>query len=196
MSMPSEPSRITKPLDVQSATMALALCQGIRERYPDWKFLLDGDGGDENLRDYPIEDNKELTIRSVLSNPFFYHEGWGVDKVKHSLTYTGGQSRGHVRSYAPASLNGFIGFSPFATSNVIAAAERIPFIELTEWDHGKLYQLKGEVTRRGVEAVTGITMPIFEKNRFQRGAADEQSFEAIFPKSDLDYRKAFAQIFE
>ncbi|MCH9013553.1 MAG: hypothetical protein IIA68_10940 [Proteobacteria bacterium] len=35
-----------KPLDVQSALMALALCRGIRERYPDWKFLTDGDGGD------------------------------------------------------------------------------------------------------------------------------------------------------
>ena len=89
-----------KPLDVQSATMGLALCRGVRRRYPDWKYLLDGDGGDENLRDYPIEENPELTIRSVLSNPFFYHEGWGVEAVKHSLTYTGGQSRGHVRTWA------------------------------------------------------------------------------------------------
>ena len=48
-----------KPLDVQSATMALALCQGIRQRYPDWKLLVDGDGGDENLKDYPIEENPE-----------------------------------------------------------------------------------------------------------------------------------------
>src|SRR5262249_47471955 len=35
-----------KPLDVQSAAMALALCRGIRRRYPEWKYLLDGDGGD------------------------------------------------------------------------------------------------------------------------------------------------------
>ncbi|MCH8963173.1 MAG: asparagine synthetase B family protein, partial [Bacteroidetes bacterium] len=41
-----------KPLDVQSATMALALCRGIRARYPDWTYLADGDGGDENLKDY------------------------------------------------------------------------------------------------------------------------------------------------
>jgi len=32
----------------------LALCRGIRARYADWKFLMDGDGGDENLKDYPI----------------------------------------------------------------------------------------------------------------------------------------------
>ena len=49
-----------KPLDVQSATMAVALCKGIRQRYPDWKYLVDGDGGDENLKDYPIEENSEL----------------------------------------------------------------------------------------------------------------------------------------
>ncbi|MEC9091573.1 MAG: asparagine synthase-related protein, partial [Planctomycetota bacterium] len=115
-----------KPLDVQSATMALATVEGIRKRYPDWKYLLDGDGGDENLRDYPIEENSELTIRSVLNNPFFYHEGWGVDKIKHSITYSGGQSRGHVRTYATAAQQGFIGFSPFATPNVIATAEGIP----------------------------------------------------------------------
>ena len=57
-----------KPLDVQSAAMTLALCQAIRQRYPDWKLLVDGDGGDENLKDYPIHENAELTIRSVLNN--------------------------------------------------------------------------------------------------------------------------------
>lgn len=185
-----------KPLDVQSATMALALCQGIRQRYPDWRYLLDGDGGDENLRDYPIEDNQELTIRSVLSNPFFYHEGWGVDKVKHSLTYSGGQSRGHVRTYAPASLSGFQGFSPFATPNVIAVAERIPFIDLTGWEHAKLYQLKGTVTSRGVEAICNMTMPVYEKKRFQHGAADERTVAELFPQHAIQYRQAFAQMFQ
>ena len=185
-----------KPLDVQSATMALALLRGIRKRYPDWKYLLDGDGGDENLRDYPIEENSELTIRSVLNNPFFYHEGWGVDKIKHSLTYSGGQSRGHVRTYATAAELGFTGFSPFATPNVIDVAEGIPFIELTDWDHDKLYALKGQVTQRGVELITGHTMPIHEKNRFQRGAVDNSKFDSVFPKSDLDYRQAFLSLYE
>lgn len=185
-----------KPLDVQSATMAMATCKGIRERYPDWKYLLDGDGGDENLRDYPIEENTELTIRSVLNNPFFYHEGWGVDKIKHSLTFTGGQSRGHVRTYATADQFGFSGFSPFATPNVIDVAEGIPFIELTEWSHEKLYSLKGQVTQRGVELITGMTMPIHEKNRFQRGAVSESKFAEVFPESDLAYRMKFSEIFE
>lgn len=185
-----------KPLDVQSATMATATLKRIRNRYPDWKYLLDGDGGDENLRDYPIEENSELTIRSVLNNPFFYHEGWGVDKIKHSLTYSGGQSRGHVRTYATAAKFGFHGFSPFATPNVIDVAEGIPFIELTDWNHEKLYALKGQITQRGVEAITGMTMPVNEKNRFQRGAVAENKFDSVFPSSDLEYRTSFLSLFE
>jgi len=42
-----------KPLDIQAAAMGLALGEGIKARYPEWKYLLDGDGGDENLKDYP-----------------------------------------------------------------------------------------------------------------------------------------------
>ncbi len=181
-----------KPLDVQAATMGVALCRGIRQRYPDWKYLADGDGGDENLKDYPIEENPELTIRSVLNNQMLYHEGWGVDAIKHSLTFSGGQSRGHVRTSAPARQFGFSGFSPFALPNVIEVAEGIPFIELTDWDHEKLYALKGEVVRRGVEAITGITMPVFEKRRFQHGAAERSTFDETFPPT---YRNTFAEIF-
>ena len=167
----------------------------IRRRYPEWTHLLDGDGGDENLRDYPIEENPELTIRSVLNNPFFYQEGWGVDAVKHSLTYSGGQSRGHVRTYAPAAQLGFTGFSPFATPNVVQTAEGIPFVELTNWQHDKLYALKGEVTRRGVEAITGIRMPVHEKRRFQEGAVDESTFAKLFPADTAAFRRAFAEIY-
>jgi asparagine synthase (glutamine-hydrolysing) len=184
-----------KPLDVQSAAMALALCTGIRERYPDWRYLVDGDGGDENLKDYPIEENPELTIRSVLNNLMLYQEGWGVHAVKHSLTFSGGQSRGHVRSFAPARVLGFRGFSPFALPGVIAVAEAIPFIELTDWDHGKLYQLKGEVVRRGVRAITGLEMPVFEKRRFQHGSMEPTTFERRFPRDEAVYRHAFQQLF-
>jgi asparagine synthase (glutamine-hydrolysing) len=46
-----------KPLDIECAAMGLALCRGIRARYPEWRYLIDGDGGDENLKDYPIEAN-------------------------------------------------------------------------------------------------------------------------------------------
>jgi len=184
-----------KPLDVQSAVMALALCRGIRARYADWKYLVDGDGGDENLKDYPIEENAELTVRSVFNNLMLYHEGWGVGAIKHSLTYSGGQSRGHIRSSAPARMLGFEGFSPYALPNVIEVAEGIPFIELTDWQHDKLYALKGEIVRRGVEAITGLWMPVFEKRRFQRGAIAADKFSSRFPDDASVYRQTFLELY-
>ena len=185
-----------KPLDVQSATMGYAILKEIRRRYPDWKFMLDGDGGDENLKDYPIEDNPELTIRSVLGNRMLYQEGWGVDAVKHSLVYSGGQSRGHSRTSAPAAQFGFTGFSPYAVPSVIEIAEAVPFVALTDWDHEKLYALKGEIVSAGIQHVTGVEMPVFEKCRFQHGAADDQTFASVFPESDQVYRDEFARIME
>jgi asparagine synthase (glutamine-hydrolysing) len=167
-----------KPLDVESATMALALCRGIRARYPQWRYLLDGDGGDENLKDYPIEENSELTIKSVLSNPLLYQEGWGVGTIKHSLTYSGGQSRSYTRTYAPLARYGFEGLSPFTRPDVIEVAEGIPFVALTDWRHDRLYALKGEIVRRGVEAVTGRKMPVFAKRRFQDGAPGPEAARA------------------
>ena len=137
----SDTIRITedyKPLDIESATMAIALCRGIRDRYPEWRYLIDGDGGDENLKDYPIEENPELTIRSVINNQMLYQEGWGVGKIKHSLTYSGGLSRSYTRTYAPAHHYGFKGFSPYTRPDVIAVAEAIPFIDLTEYDVARL----------------------------------------------------------
>jgi asparagine synthase (glutamine-hydrolysing) len=178
-----------KPLDVQAAAGTLALCRGIRQRYPDWTWLLDGDGGDENLKDYPIEDNPELTIRSVLSNRMLYQEGWGIDAIKHSLTYSGGQSRGHVRTYAPAATLGFRGFSPYALPNVIEVAEGIPFVTLTDWDHERLYALKGEVMRRGVRAVTGRDMPVFPKRRLQAGLTTAGADDGLFPAAPAFYRR-------
>ncbi|HEY6225516.1 MAG TPA: asparagine synthase-related protein, partial [Verrucomicrobiae bacterium] len=147
-----------KPLDIECASMGLALCRGIRARYPDWRYLLDGDGGDENLKDYPIEENPELTIRSVINNQMLYQEGWGVGKIKHSLTYSGGLSRSYVRTYAPARRYGFDGFSPYTRPDVMEVAESIPFAALTKYDVPTLYSLKGEIVRLGIKAVTGIDM--------------------------------------
>ena len=185
-----------KPLDVQAATMTLALCRGIRNRYPDWTHLVDGDGGDENLKDYPLDANPELTIRSVLNNQMLYQEGWGVDALKHSSTYSGGQSRGHVRSYAPARHFDFRPFSPYTLPNVIEVAENIPFVELTDWEPEALYQLKGEIVRRGVQAVIGQEMPVFEKTRFQHGAVEDDGFDDLFPEREQAYRQAFSEIHE
>jgi len=184
-----------KPLDLESATMALALCRGIRTRYPDWRYLIDGDGGDENLKDYPIEENPELTIRSVINNPMLYQEGWGVGKIKHSLTYSGGLSRSYTRTYAPAHHYGFHGFSPFTRPSVIAVAEAIPYVALTAYSVPQLYALKGEIVSRGVAALTGLPMPVFPKRRFQHGALPVDVLREKLPFREAEYRNQFLSFY-
>jgi asparagine synthase (glutamine-hydrolysing) len=184
-----------KPLDVQCAAMNLLLCRGIRARYPDWRYLADGDGGDENLKDYPIEENPELTIRSVVNNLMLYQEGWGVGKIKHSQTYSGGLSRAYVRTYAPQRHCGFEGFSPFTRPSVMEVAEGIPFASLTQYDVPTLYALKGEIVRRGVHAVTGVDMPVFPKRRFQHGALPVERMQAHLGEPERAYRRRFLAMY-
>ena len=180
-----------KPLDVECAAVNLALLDTIRARYPDWRLLVDGDGGDENLKDYPIEANSELTIRSVVNNRMLYQEGWGVDSLKHSLTYSGGYSRACVRGYACASRYGFASFSPYTRPSVIAIAEAIPFAGLTNGSHERLYALKGEIVRRGVRAVLGLDMPVYPKRRFQHGSAAPATAAHLFTSDEGRYRRHF-----
>lgn len=184
-----------KPLDVECAAVEIALLRGILERYPDWEHLLDGDGGDENLKDYPIEENPELTIRSVLHNQMLYQEGWGVGKIKHSLTYSGGLSRGYLRSYAPAREFGFDAFSPFIRPSVMAVAEGIPFIAITNYDHTKLYDLKGAVVASGVKQITGFDMPVYPKRRFQHGAVKPEQLRNILRASESAMRRRLQELF-
>ena len=184
-----------KPLDIECASMGIALCRGIRARYPDWKHLVDGDGGDENLKDYPIEENPELTIRSVVNNLMLYQEGWGVGRIKHSLTYSGGLSRSYLRTYAPARHFGFAGFSPFTRPNVIDVAEGIPFETLTDMSVEKLYALKGEIVARGVKAITGLAMPVFAKRRFQHGAVPVERLRQQTSGEESEYRKQFLSLY-
>ena len=75
----ARPSRTIEdyhPLDVECAAAALCLLRGIRERHPSLRYLVDGDGGDENLKAYPLEDS-DLTLSSMLRNPLLYQEGLG-----------------------------------------------------------------------------------------------------------------------
>ena len=184
-----------KILDIESASMAVALCRGIRKKYPKWKHLIDGDGGDENLKDYPIEENPELTIRSVVNNQMLYQEGWGVGTIKHSLTYSGGLSRSYARTYAPGHHFGFKGFSPFTRPDVVEVSEGIPYIELTDYDIDKLYALKGDVVARGVKSVLGFDMPVYEKRRFQHGATTVDSLRENIPAREGKLRKKFLELY-
>lgn len=157
------------PLDVECAAAALCLLRGVRERHPSLVHLLDGDGGDENLKSYPLEDS-DLTLSSVLRNPLLYQEGWGIDAIKHSEAYSGGLSRGYVRTYAPAAALGFSAFSPFTARSVIAAAAAIPFEQVLDGKLERLYSLKQDVVQAGIRRVLGVDMPVNPKRRFQDGA--------------------------
>jgi asparagine synthase (glutamine-hydrolysing) len=160
------------PLDVECAAASLALLREIRRARPEIRHLLDGDGGDEAWKSYPLEDS-DLTISSVLKNPLLYHEGWGVDALKHSPTYSGGLSRSYVRTFAPARATGFEAFSPFTARACIAAGARAPFEAWAAGDPETLLALKGRVTAAGVESATGARMPVLPKRRFQDGIAGE-----------------------
>lgn len=184
-----------KPLDVECAAVNLALLAAIRERYPEWRLLADGDGGDENLKDYPIEANPELTIRSVVNNPMLYQEGWGVDAIKHSLTYTGGYSRACVRTWAPAARFGFRAFSPYTRPRVVALAAAMPFAELAGGSEERLYGLKGEIVRRGLARHTGLELPVFPKRRFQEGAVGSEAFTRLFAGDEARYRRIFQGLY-
>ncbi len=100
-----------------------------------------------------------------------------------------------MRTSAPAGKFGFRGFSPYALPSVIQVAEGVPFIELTQWDHQKLYALKGAVVGAGVRAVTGLQMPLFDKERFQRGAVSGQVSRSLFPSLEQEYRDEFQKQF-
>lgn len=183
-----------KARDVECAAVNMALLSALRRLYPDWRLLVDGDGGDENLKDYPVEENPELTIRSVVNNSMLYQEGWGVDSIKHSLTYSGGYSRGCVRTYAPSRRHGFAGFSPYLQPTVIEAAEAIPFPALTDGSLDRLYALKGEVVGRGLKSVMDRDLPVFPKRRFQEGATSEVAFSRVFAAGESGYRSHFARL--
>jgi asparagine synthase (glutamine-hydrolysing) len=117
-----------------------------------------------------------------------------VESIKHSLTYSGGYSRGCVRSYACAREYHFDGFSPYTRPAVIAVAEAIPFADLTQGSHYKLYALKGEIVSRGIRSLLGIEMPVFAKRRFQHGSVSESEVSRLFPQNETRYRRHFERL--
>ena len=73
-------------------------------------------------------------------------------------------------------------------------AEAIPFAEMTEGSHERLYALKGEIVSRGVRVVLGIEMPVFPKRRFQHGSVPEGEEQRLFPQNEARYRSHFQQL--
>jgi asparagine synthase (glutamine-hydrolysing) len=77
---------------------------------------------------------------------------------------------------------------------VIAVAEAIPFAQLTEGSHERLYALKGAIVKRGIQSVLGLDMPVFEKRRFQHGSVAEPEIKRLFPQSEARYRRHFESL--
>jgi asparagine synthase (glutamine-hydrolysing) len=67
---------------------------------------------------------------------------------------------------------------------------------MTGWDHQKLYDLKGQIVSSGIKSVTGLDMPVFQKRRFQHGAASAKDFNRHFPGKEIAYRKEFLSNYE
>jgi asparagine synthase (glutamine-hydrolysing) len=101
-----------------------------------------------------------------------------------------------MRTFATSDLMNFDAFSPYTLPNVIEISEGIPYIEITNWDHNKLYDLKGQIVSAGVKAVTGMDMPVFHKRRFQQGATSPKDFNRLFPEKEIAYRKEFLSKYE
>ena len=182
-----------RPLDVQCAAAMRALLSGVRRARPELVYLFDGDGGDENWKSYPLADS-DITIKSVLNNPLLYHEGWGVDSIKHSLTYSGGLSRGVARGFAPARELGFRLVSPHAMRPAIAAALLAPLRDLVGEDVGRLMELKGKIVDAGF-ASRGLSVPFSPKKRFQEGAAGAAAFESLRRASRSELRRIHEERF-
>lgn len=101
-----------------------------------------------------------------------------------------------MRTFTPSDQLGFEGFSPYTLPNVIEISEGIPYIDMTGWDHQRLYDLKGQIVSYGIKAVTGLEMPVFPKRRFQHGALSSGDFDRCFPGREIAYRKEFLSNYE
>ena len=97
--------------------------------------------------------------------------------------------------HAPGRHFGFEGFSLPTRPNVVSVAEGIPFEMLTQMSVNRLYSLKGEIVRRGIKAVTGLEMPIFEKRRFQHGALPVARLREQTSGDESEYRRQFLSIY-
>ena len=74
-------------------------------------------------------------------------------------------------------------------------AASLPWDALTGYDTDRLYALKGAIVAAGVQAVTGMTMPVFAKRRFQHGALDAEAMRHALPWTEADYRSRFLALY-
>ena len=78
---------------------------------------------------------------------------------------------------------------------MIEISEGIPFVHLTNWKHEELYALKGDVVQRGIRAVTGLEMPVYQKRRMQHGTVGGNLCHKVFPKDEFVYRNYYNSLY-
>ena len=185
-----------KPLDIESATMALALCRGIRVALSRVAITCStataATKTSKTIRSNRIQSSP---LRSVINNPMLYQEGWGVGKIKHSLTYSGGLSRSYTRTYAPAHHFGFAGIQS------IHAAQRYRHRRSDSIHRSDRLQRRKTLRAQGrnclvaeSQQLTGLEMPVFPKRRFQHGALAEDALHRALPFREAEYRKQFLSL--
>lgn len=77
---------------------------------------------------------------------------------------------------------------------MVRVAEAIPFADMTQGSHEKLYALKGDVVRAGMKSALGVDFPVYPKRRFQEGAASQGRFDQVFAVEPETYRRHFASL--
>ncbi|MDO8480818.1 MAG: asparagine synthase-related protein [Nanoarchaeota archaeon] len=169
--------------DLQDVMVSMAFKKALRERHPDLKFMLDGQGGDELCQDYNVEETG-VTLQEVLTNPHLFVEGRSHLPGRISEMFSGGLSRRVTRDYNPNAVYGFQGFSPICTTEVIRLMYGTPKAELSEGTEQGLYGLKIAFANAAAEAVTGFQYSFPQKNRFQRGASDTETRSGLEAESN------------
>ena len=130
----------------------------------------------------------QRVLREIAGHSNSDSAGMSVESKYTAILTFGNACRGQTHF-------GFRGFSPFTQPSVVAVAEGIPFIALTNYDVERLYQLKGDIVSRGVKAVTGFDMPVFSKRRFQHGAVSKDTLRSKLPFREAEYRQKFLSLY-
>ena len=144
-----------KPLDVECAMLGLRLCRGIRERYPGMavpgrrRWRRREPQGLPDRRKPRADDSQRRRQPDALSGGLGRRED---QALAHLQRRAESELRAHLRAGARIRLRGL---QPVHATRRLEVAEGIPFAALTGYDVPTLYALKGEIVRRGVQAVTG-----------------------------------------
>ena len=164
--------------DLQDAMVSEAMRKTARQKHPELRYTMTGQGGDEFCQDYNLHESG-VELDEVRHTPHLYVEGRSHLQGMTNPMFSGGLGRRIVRDYAPAVQYGFVDFSPICSPGVARVLYGVPKAELIR-NEEELYRFKLSITEMGLEEVTGISYQFPPKNRFQVGACDMRSFDQAF----------------